>query len=242
VTALALVVSRWPDAVVELRAHSSDMTGEELVAVAGSLRTLTLAEWQTRMKEHGDAFRDATSDSQSSRVDLGEQQQGSIKWHASVLVPPDFKKSGADERRACLEVKFDGVTVPENNCGDAWTIRLVHGTRFVFGITGDGVDAVSIRSAAVSGIPVVATFDQRVPTSAVAKGVRAYVAVVPAQQCFFTIDGSDRWSVQQIIRPLNHPQFDDACALTGAPRTPSAVPGPSTAPGPSNSPPAAATR
>ena len=229
VTALALVVSRWPDAVVEIRASDASMTSEELVAVAGSLRSLTLAEWQTRLKEFGFASRDATSDPQSTRIDLGEQQQGTTKWQASVLIPPGFKTNSADQRQACLQVVFDAVTLPENNCGDPWTIRLVTGTRFMFGITGDGVDTVTIRSAAVPGVNIVAPFEQRVPTSTVMKGVRAYVAVVPAEQCYFTIDGSDRWSVKAIIRPLHHPQFEDACALTGPPRAPSTAPGPSPA-------------
>jgi hypothetical protein len=229
VSALALVVSRWPDAVVEIRASDATMTADELVAVAQSLRSLTLAEWKIRLKELSYSSRDATSDSQSTRVDLGDQQQGAITWHASVLIPPGFKTNSADARQACLQVVFDGVTLPENNCGDAWTIRLVKGTRFVFGITGD-VDAVTIRSAAVPGIPIVTPFEQRVATSIVMKGVRAYVSVVPAQQCYFTIEGSDRWPAQSIIRPLQHSQFEDPCALTGPPRAPSTAPGPSPPP------------
>ena len=116
VTALAVVVSRWLDAVVEIRANDPIMTVDELVAVAESLRSLTLDEWQTRLKELGFASRDATSDPQSTRIDLGDQQQGTIKWHASVLIPPGFQTNSTDQRRACLQVTFEGITIPETCC------------------------------------------------------------------------------------------------------------------------------
>jgi hypothetical protein len=224
VTGRALIVSRWPDAVVEVRANDSAMGDDDLLAVAATLRSLSPDEWRQRINELSFGSRDATSDPQSTRIDLGDQRQGDIRWQVSVLVPPDLNKNSTDRRKACLQLVFDGVTVAENNCGDAWTIRLVHGTRFVFGITGDAVEAVTIRSVAVPGKPVVVPFEQRVQTQSVVKGVRAYSAAVPAPQCFFTIDGSDRWSVQAIIRPLHHPQFEDACSLTGPPIPPSTGP------------------
>lgn len=219
-----LIIPLWTDAVVEIQARSSDTTVEQLIGGAKLIRPLSAAQWRTRLKELSFATRNANTDPQSTRIDLGEHRADGAIWRATVIVPSDFPLSASDRRRACLELSFGGAVVTESNCGDAWTIRLVQGTRFVFGTTGDAVDSITLRSATLPGETVAVQFERTVTTVATGKGVKVWMTTAPAQQCYFQLTRSDRWSQSDIIRPLNHPQYPDPCAITGPPRPPSSAP------------------
>ena len=225
----ALVVSLWPDAVVEVRAHAADARPEDLLAVAAALRPLSVEDWRTRVKEYSYPTRDASADPQSTRMELGRHRTEGVEWEAALLVPPNWRTNPNDQRQACLLVTHAGVVLPENSCGDPWTIRLSNGVRFVFGLAGAGVESVTLASASTSQSAVAVTFEQQVPTLPATEGVRAYVGVIPPEQCYLTLVGSDRWQPASIIRPLGKNGFADSCAL-GGPGAPLPAPSPGTIP------------
>ncbi|MFN0027748.1 MAG: hypothetical protein ACKV2O_11315 [Acidimicrobiales bacterium] len=216
----ALVLWLWTDAVVEIRAGSSETPLEPLLAVAAALQPLTPTHWRSRVTDYSYPTRDATADPNSTRVELGRHLSEGVEWEAALLVPPDWRANPNDQRRACLMVTHAGVVLPENFCGDAWTIRLSNGVRFVFGLTGADVASVTLTPAPGADFPVVVPFERVVPTLPATNGVRAFVAVVPAEQCYLTLAGSDRWHESSTIRPIGRPGFPDPCALNGFPVPP----------------------
>ena len=105
-----LIIPMWSDAVVEIQATSADTTVEQLVAGAKLIRPLTAAQWRTRLKELSYDTRNANTDPQSTRIDLGEHRADAVSWRATLIVPSDFPLSAGDRRRPCLEplVQRDG--------------------------------------------------------------------------------------------------------------------------------------
>lgn len=200
--------SPQPGVTVLLAVHGGE-DEVDLQQLAAAVRPLDDTEWAKLRKGVQPRWTDARADPDSQRVDVLSGSVGGRSWQLTAVVPSEFPLGPWDNRQTCADLTFDGVTVTDTFCGLGWSLPLVSGQRFIFGVADDNATEVTVRSVTIDGTPT-GLVEITAATSEARPEVpgRFYAAVVDSGHCFYQVDGAKMWAPNQVIRPTGRIEID----------------------------------